>query len=249
MFEDVIVNEDPDTVAGIIVEPIGNTGGIITPTDEYFRILREICDRHDVLLIYDEVITGYGRTGAMFAAQTFGVTPDIICAGKGLSSGVMPLGAMMAREEMGEAFYGPVEAEVNFAHGHTYAGNPLACAVGMAVVDEIAEKGLAEKARELGDYMAEKLEGLKKYGVIREVRGKGLIRGVELVRNTEGMEPFPQLGQALKKTALENGLVMRIDPNWFAVAPALIAEQGDIDEMCELVEKSLKEALERVAVG
>ena len=249
MFEDVSVNEDPDTVAGIIVEPIGNTGGIITPTDEYFRILREICDRHDVLLIYDEVITGYGRTGAMFAAQTFGVTPDIICAGKGLSSGVMPLGAMMAREEMGEAFYGPVEAEVNFAHGHTYAGNPLACAVGMAVVDEIAEKGLAEKARELGDYMAEKLEGLKKYGVIREVRGKGLIRGVELVRNTEGMEPFPQLGQALKKTALENGLVMRIDPNWFAVAPALIAEQGDIDEMCELVEKSLKEALERVAVG
>ena len=249
MFEDVIVNEDPDTVAGIIVEPIGNTGGIITPTDEYFRILREICDRHDVLLIYDEVITGYGRTGAMFAAQTFGVTPDIICAGKGLSSGAMPLGAMMAREEMGEAFFGPVEAEVNFAHGHTYAGNPLACAVGMAVIDEIAEKGLAEKAGELGAYMAEKLEGLKRYGVIRQVRGKGLIRGVELVRETETMAPFPELGQALKKTALENGLIMRIDPNWFAVAPALIAERGDIDEMCELVEKSLKEALERVAAG
>ncbi|MBT4502760.1 MAG: aspartate aminotransferase family protein [Gemmatimonadetes bacterium] len=247
MFEDVIVNEDPDTVAGIIVEPIGNTGGIITPTEEYFRILREICDRHDVLLIYDEVITGYGRTGAMFAAQTFGVTPDIICAGKGLSSGAMPLGAMMAREKMGEAFFGPVEAEVNFAHGHTYAGNPLACAVGMAVIDEIVEKGLAEKARELGDYMAGKLEELKKYGVIREVRGKGLIRGVELVRDTETMEPFPELGQALKKTALENGLVMRIDPNWFAVAPALISERGDIDEMCELVETSLKGALERVA--
>ena len=248
-FEDVILHEDPDTVAGIIVEPIGNTGGIITPTDEYFRILREICDRHDVLLIYDEVITGYGRTGAMFAAQTFGVTPDIICGGKGLSSGAMPLGAMMAREEMGEAFFGPVEAEVNFAHGHTYAGNPLACAVGMAVIDEIAEKGLAEKAGELGAYMAEKLEGLKRYGVIRQVRGKGLIRGVELVRETETMAPFPELGQALKKTALENGLIMRIDPNWFAVAPALIAERGDIDEMCELVEKSLKEALERVAAG
>jgi adenosylmethionine-8-amino-7-oxononanoate aminotransferase len=249
MFEDVIVNEDPDTVAGIIVEPIGNTGGIITPTEEYFRILREICDKHDVLLIYDEVITGYGRTGAMFAAQTFGVTPDILCAGKGLSSGAMPLGAMMAREGMGEAFFGPVEAEVNFAHGHTYAGNPLACAVGMAVIDEIVEEGLAEKAGEMGAYMAEKLEGLKKYGVVREVRGKGLIRGVELVRDTESMAPFPELGQALKKTALENGLIMRIDPNWFAVAPALIAQREDIDEMCELVEKSLKEALKRVAAG
>jgi len=244
LFEDVIVSEDPDTVAGIIVEPVGNTGGIITPTAEYFQILREICDRHDVLLIYDEVITGYGRTGAMFAAQTFGVTPDIICAGKGLSSGVMPLGAMIARQDMGDAFFGPVEADVNFAHGHTYAGNPLACAVGLAVIDEIETQGLAARAAELGDYLAAKLEGLKQYGVVREVRGKGLIRGVELVRDTDSNAPFPELGQALKKTALANGLVMRIDPNWFAVAPALISTEGDIDEMCELVNQSLKDALE-----
>lgn len=246
MFEDVIVNEDPDTVAGIIVEPIGNTGGIITPTEEYFRILRDICDRHDVLLIYDEIITGYGRTGGMFAAQAFGVTPDIICGGKGLSSGIMPLGAMMAREGMGEVFFGPVEEDVNFAHGHTYAGNPLACAVGMAVIDEIAEKGLAQRAGVLGEYLASKLDELKKFGVVREVRGKGLIRGVELVRDTQTMEPFPELGRELKKTALENGLIMRIDPNWFAVAPALIVEESDIDEMCDLVERSLKVALERV---
>ena len=246
MFEDVIVNEDPDTVAGIIVEPIGNTGGIITPTEEYFRILRDICDRYDVLLIYDEIITGYGRTGGMFAAQAFGVTPDILCGGKGLSSGIMPLGAMMAREEMGEVFFGPVEEDVNFAHGHTYAGNPLACAVGMAVIDEIVEKGLAERAKELGEYLVSKLEALKKFGVVREVRGKGLIRGVELVRDTRTMEPFPELGKALKKTALENGLVMRIDPNWFAVAPALIVEKDDIDEMCDLVERSLMAALKRV---
>ena len=95
MFEDIIVNEDPDTVAGIIVEPIGNTGGVITPTDEYFQILRDICDRYDVVLIFDEIITGFAKTGNLFAAETFGVTPDIICAGKGLSSGAIPLGAMM----------------------------------------------------------------------------------------------------------------------------------------------------------
>ena len=146
-FEDVIISEDPATVAGIILEPVSNTGGIITPTDEYFQIIRDTCDRHNVVLIYDEIITGFGRTGAMFAAHTFGVTPDIICGSKGLSSGAIPLGALMAREGMGEYFYEPGE---NFAHGHTYAGHPLACAVGIAVVDEIVERGLDTHARELG---------------------------------------------------------------------------------------------------
>jgi adenosylmethionine-8-amino-7-oxononanoate aminotransferase len=248
MFEDVILLEDPETVAGIIVEPIGNTGGIITPTDEYFQILREICDKYNVLLIFDEIITGYARTGNMFAAQTFGVTPDIICGGKGLSSGAIPLGAMIAREDMGETFLGPAEQEVSFAHGHTFAGNPLACAVGLAVLDEIVEQGLEAKAREIGDYLTTKLEGLKKYGVIREVRGKGMLRGVELVRDTQKLEPFPELGRALKRTALNNGLIMRIDPTWFAVAPALIAERSDIDELVDLIERSLLDALELVGV-
>jgi len=248
MFEDTIVMEDPETVAGIIVEPIGNTGGIITPTDEYFQILREICDKYNVLLIFDEIITGYARTGNMFAAQTFGVTPDIICGGKGLSSGAIPLGAMLAREDMGEVFLGPAEDEVSFAHGHTFAGNPLACAVGLAVLDEIVEQNLEAKSRSLGDYLANKLEGLKKHGVIREVRGKGMLRGVELMHDSQGMQPFPELGRALKRTSINNGLVMRVDPNWFAVAPALIAEKSDIDEMVDLIERSLLDALEQVGV-
>jgi len=244
LFEDAIINEDPDTVAGVIVEPIGNTGGIITPTTEYFEILREICDRHNVLLIFDEIITAWGRTGEMFAAQSFGVTPDIICGGKALSSGVLPLGAMIAREEMAEAFRGSPDEELNFSHGHTYAGNPLGCAVGTAVIDEIVESGLTARALELGDYLAQKLEGLKKYGVVREVRGRGLLRGVELVKDVESMEPYPELGRALKKTALENGLIMRIDPNWFALAPALVASREEIDELADLVERSLRAALE-----
>jgi adenosylmethionine-8-amino-7-oxononanoate aminotransferase len=233
-------------VAGILVEPIGNTGGIITPTDEYFQILREIADRHNVLLIFDEIITGYGRTGDMFAAQTFGVTPDIICGGKGLSSGAMPLGAMIAREELGEVFLGPAEHEVNFAHGHTFAGNPLACAVGLAVIEEIQEQQLDRKAREVGDYLTTKLEGLKQYGVVREVRGKGMLRGVELMKANGSRAPFPELGKALKRTAVANGLIMRVDPTWFAVAPALIAEKPDIDELCDLIERSLLDALEQV---
>ena len=248
MFEDVILMEDPETVAGVIVEPIGNTGGIITPTDEYFQIIREICDKYNVILIYDEIITGFGRTGHMFAAQTFGVTPDIICGGKGLSSGAIPMGAMIAREKMGDVFFGRVEDEVNFAHGHTFATNPLACAVGIAVLDEIQENHWDQNAQVMGDYLAGKLEGLKKHGVIREVRGKGLLRGVELCKDPETKTPFPELGHALKKTALNNGLIMRVDPNWFAVAPALIVQKDQIDELFELIERSLLDALEMVSV-
>ena len=246
MFEDAIINEDPDTVAGVIVEPIGNTGGIITPTEEYFHLLREICDRHDVMLIFDEIITGWGRTGSMFAAETFGAIPDIICSGKALSNGTIPLGAMIAREDMAEAFKGDPAAGLNFAHGHTYAGSPVGCAAGLAVINEIVEKDLAARAGKMGAYLAEKLEGLKKYGVVREVRGRGLIRGVEFVKDTNGLQPFPELGMALKKTALQNGLIIRVDPTWFAVVPALVISKDEVDEMCELIDRSLQEALAMV---
>ena len=245
-FEDVIVHEDPSTVAGIILEPVSNTGGVITPTQEYFQILREICDRHDVLLIFDEIITGWGRTGEMFAAQTYDVVPDMICSGKGLSSGAMPLGAMMARLGMAECFQ---QADKdNFAHGHTYAGHPVGCAAGIAVVEQIIEDKLDKRAGELGERLAAGLEKLKQYGVVREVRGKGLLRGVELVRDTESNEPFPELGLALKKTALANGLLLRVDPSWFAVGPALIIDEAGIDEMCDLIDKSLVDALAIVRV-
>jgi adenosylmethionine-8-amino-7-oxononanoate aminotransferase len=249
MFEDVIVSEGPETIAAILIEPICKTGGIVTPTEEYFRIIRDICNRYNVLLIFDEVLTGFAKTGKMFAAQTFGVMPDIISSGKALSSGVMPIGVMAAREDMGEAFYGPMDTGVEFAHGHTFAANPLACAVGMAVIDEIVEKELDKKAQRLGRYLVKRLEGLKKYGVVREVRGKGILQGVELVEDAATMEPFPEnckLGDALKHTSAKNGLIMRISPDWFAVAPPLIAEESDIEEMCDLIEKSLKDALEIV---
>jgi adenosylmethionine-8-amino-7-oxononanoate aminotransferase len=245
--DDLIVAEDPETVAGVIVEPIGNTGGIITPTMEYFTMLRNTCDHYNVILIFDEVVTGFGKTGAMFAAQTYGVTPDIICCGKGLSGGMIPLAAMIAREDMAEAFWGTEEDNVQFAHGHTFAGNPLACAVGIAMIDEIVEKRLDARARSLGEYVRIRLEGLKKYGVVREIRGKGVLLGVEFVKNTRTLEPFPELGMAMKKTAVKNGIILRIDPSWFAVCPALIATETQFDEMCDLIEKSLREALEQVS--
>jgi adenosylmethionine-8-amino-7-oxononanoate aminotransferase len=198
------------------------------------------------MLIFDEVITGFGRTGAMFAAQTYCVTPDIICSGKGVSSVSIPLGTMIARQDMADAFYGRPEDDIQFAHGHTFAGNPLACAVGIAVLDEIVENRLDRRAEQFGRLLADRLEKLKRYGVVREVRGKEPLRGVELVRDTNTMEPFPELGKALKKTALNNGLIMRIDPSWFALAPALICTESDIEELCDLVDRSLQDALKGV---
>jgi adenosylmethionine-8-amino-7-oxononanoate aminotransferase len=247
--EDTIVHEDPDTVAGVIVEPVGNTGGIITPTAEYFQILRRICDKYNVILIFDEVITGFGKTGSMFAAQTYGVTPDIICSGKAMSNGTVPAGAMIAREDMADAFWGAPEDRLEFAHGHTFAGNPLACAASIAVIDEIVENRLDDKAGELGDYLTQRLERLARYGVVREVRGKGILRGVELVKDTASMAPWPELGTALKKSAIRNGIIMRIDPTWFAVSPALTATTAEIDEMCDLIERSLAEALDIVSAA
>lgn len=245
--EDVILHEDPATVAGFIVEPVGNTGGIITPTPEYFRMIREICDRHNVALIFDEVITGFGKTGSMFAAQTLGVTPDIICCGKGLSNGVFPIGAMIARQDMADAFYGAAEENIQFAHGHTFAGNPLAAAVGMAVIDTIEDERLDERAQRNGEYLEKRLRNLARHGVVREVRGRGILRGVELVKDTRSMQPFPELGEALKRIAVQNGLILRVDPSWFAVSPALVATEGELDEMCSLIEKSLEQALDEVS--
>jgi len=250
LVEQTIVNENPETVAAVLVEPICNTGGIVTPTPEYLQAVREACTRHNVLLIFDEVLTGFGRTGDMFAAQTFGVTPDILCSGKGLSGGVIPIGAMTARESLGDAFYGPVEADIQFAHGHTFAGNPLAAAAGIAVIDELTSRKLPEKARALGAHLRAGLEGLKRLGVVREVRGKGLLLGVELVEDPVASRPYPEgrkLGDALKKTALANGLIMRIDPDWFAVSPPLIVGESDLDELTALVEKSLRQAMDKVA--
>ena len=309
MFEDVIVNEDPSTVAGIILEPIGNTGGLITPTAEYFEIVRGICDKHKVLLIVDETITGFCKTGHMFGIDAFGVVPDIIVTGKGVSNGIVPLAAMIAQGHMADAFVDDPHSSGApskfFAHGHTFANNPLACAVGSAVLDEMVGQRLDLTAQRNGEIIFQRLSEMQaKYGCIQEVRGKGVLRGVTLVKDNAAAkpEPWPELGTALKKTALINGLIIRIDPTWFTVAPAreprppyypfplsilclhpvppscspvgkgswvtlrtfpsattaaaaaavtanlrfvtvVCAEETDIEELCDLVEKSLVDAL------
>ena len=245
----VIENENPDTVAGIILEPICNTAGIVKPTKEFFKTVRRICDKNQVLLIFDEVLTGLAKTGKMFGAQLFDVVPDILTTGKSLSGGACPMGVMTARDSLADAFFGEPEANVHFAHGHTWGGNPLASVVGIETIKIIGEEKLDKKGAALGDYLVQKLSGLKKLGIVRDIRGSGVLRGVELVVDSETNKPFPQgakLGSALKRTAIKNGLIMRIDPDWFAVCPPLIASEHDIDEMYDLIERSVVEALAMV---
>ncbi len=246
IVENVIKEEDPSTVSAFIAEPIGNTGGIITPPVEYYKILREICDKYNVLLIFDEIITGFGRTGEMFGAQTFDTNPDIICMGKGMSSGYSPIAGIAFSDRIAEAFYGTPDEEVAFAHGHTYGGNPISCAAAVASVSEIRDRNLPKNAKEMETKIVSRLKELEPLGCIGDVRGKGLLIGVEFVRNVKTKEPFPEdfkFGIRVGKEAIKRGLILRADPSWLAFAPPLIITKDEIDGMMDIFVESLKKVL------
>jgi adenosylmethionine-8-amino-7-oxononanoate aminotransferase len=243
----VIEMEDPATVAAVMVEPIGHTGGIISPPLEYLPILRELCDRYNVLLIFDEIITGAGRTGHLFAAETFGVIPDVLCTAKGLSGGYAPLSAMICRRGIADAFWGPLSENPGFVEGHTFEGNPISCAAGIAVLREILERDLCGNARVQGERLRAGFERLaKKYGVIGDIRGKGLLQGIEFVRDVKTKEAFPAdvaFGVRVGRRALANGLLCRFDPNWIAFGPPLVVTAEQIEEMLAVLDRSMGEVL------
>jgi len=246
IVEETIELEGPETVAALILEPIGNTGGVVTPPPEYLPILRDVCDRHEVLLIFDEVITGFGRTGQMFAAQTFETLPDILCMGKGISSGYAPLAAIACRDHVAAAFWGEEEDHVEFADGHTYGGNPVSCAAGLASIAEIQERQLPERARALGSQLLHRLEAVQELGVVGEIRGRGLLIGVEFVKDPATKEQFPadnKLGARIGRRAMEKGLIVRFDPDWIAFAPPLVMTDGEMDLMMDIFTECAREVL------
>ena len=182
----------------------------------------------------------------MFAGQTFGVTPDIMCMGKGMSSGYIPLAGIAFRDHVAQAFLGRPEDEVEFSHGHTYGGNPLAAAAGLACLNEIVERDLCARAREMGDYLRGRLESLRDFGILGEIRGKGLMVGVELVKDPDSKEQFApgvDFGIQVGKTALKKGLLTRFDPHWIAFAPPLIIGREQIDLLTDIFTESIEETL------
>jgi taurine--2-oxoglutarate transaminase len=239
-----------ERVAGIIFEPVTGANGIIVPPAEYFPTLREVCDRWGILMIADEVMSGFGRTGRWFAMDHWGVVPDIMTMAKGITCGYVPLGAAIARENIGNRF-----KEQFFSHGATYAGHALACATAIRVIQVYQEDGLLENSERMGTYLLDRaLELKEKHPCIGDVRGLGLFVGLELVKNRKTGEPLmpvaakvvpgmnPKLEVARK--LVELGMIaMAANPsNIIAMAPALIVTKDEIEEGIAIMDKALEAA-------
>jgi adenosylmethionine-8-amino-7-oxononanoate aminotransferase len=241
-FEEVIRREDPATVAAVIVEPVMNVEGLIIPPASYFQALRDICDKYNVLLIYDEVITGFGRTGKMFFSEHIGVWPDLLCVGKGISGGYAPLGATIVADKVAQSFWGDTEDNVQFNAGHTFAGNPLSCATGIAVLDYIQQRHVLEHVATTGPYLAGKLRALKdQFPQIVDVRGLGLWWGVEFKQDNPGGLPRNDIGRRVERAARECGLIVRGASDMISVAPPLTITVEQIDALIDRLVVALNE--------
>ena len=247
-YIDQVIELEGGQVAGIIFEPVPGANGIIVPPDEYFPRLREICDKWGILMIADEVMTGFGRTGKWFAIDHWDVVPDIMTMAKGITCGYAPLGATIARKHIGDRF-----KEQFFSHGATYAGHALACATGVRVVQIYQEDNLIENSAKMGEYLLEKALELKdKHPSVGDARGIGLFVGLELVKNRKTREPLipldakvrPGLNPKLEvaKRLVELGMIaMAANPsNIIAMAPPLIVTKDEIDEGVSIMDKALE---------
>ncbi len=231
LIEQAIVEEHEETVAAVIAEPVMLSAGVHVPHPEYFPRLRELCDRHNVLLIYDEIITGFGRTGRLFGAERVGAWPDILSCGKGISGGYAPLSAILIADRVAEAFWGEPEAGVQFWAGHTFGGNPVACAVGEAVVRYMLDHDLVGNAERVGNYLAERLNDLaERLPAVSEVRGVGMLRGVAFTA---------PIGHQVYDAARRLGLLTRPGGDWVGIAPPLCTTRDEADEIAAILEEAI----------
>ena len=231
-LERLVGLHDASTIAAVIVEPVAGSTGVLIPPKGYLEKLRAICDKYGILLIFDEVITGVGRLGAPFAVDRFGVTPDIVLTAKGVTNGVIPMGAVFVKKEIYEAFMTGPEHMIEFFHGYTYSGNPMAAAAGLATLDTYEEEGLLTRGTELADYFADGLHSLKGLPHVVDIRNCGLVGAVEL-------EPIPgeptKRGFAAFLKAFESGLMLRTTGDTIAMSPPLIIEKPQIDFLFDTI--------------
>jgi len=245
-LEELIIREDPDTIGAMIVEPMMGVGGVLLPPEGYFQKVQAVLDRYDVLLIDDEVITGFGRTGNTWGAQTFHMKPTTITAAKALSSAYLPIGAVLVPEFM----YGPI-AEVSgevgmFGHGFTYSGHPVAAAVALKTLQIYEERKLYEHVRRMTPLFQSRLNGLAEHPLVGEARGVGLVGACELVQNKDTKAAFdPKLGVGSKCMAFcqNHGLIVRAIGDAVAVCPPYIVTEDDIDDIFGRFERGLADTL------
>jgi taurine---2-oxoglutarate transaminase len=243
-LEEILRYEGPHTVAAVIMETITGTNGVIVPPDGYLESIREVCDRHGIVLIFDEVMGGFGRTGRWFACDHWNVAPDILTFAKGVNSGYVPLGGMVMSDAIAEWIH-----DKPFQGGLTYSGHPLACAAGVASIEAFREEGIVENSAAMGEVLREELTKLAdKHPSIGEVRGKGLFVGVELVRDRKTREPlvpFNAGGEAagpvvrMTKAAMERGLYLFVHWNVIMVVPPLVITRDELEEGLAILDEVL----------
>ncbi len=235
-----------ETVSAVIVDPVMAAAGVLVPVKEYYKRLREICNKYEVLLIFDEIVTGFGRLGTMFASNYYGSVPDIVCLGKGMASGYAPLSATVVTDRIADAFKGEEREDTEFLHGTTYGGHPLACAAGLAVTDEIIKQRLPENSRSMGDYLMKSLTGLmEKHTTIGDIRGLGLLVGVEFVRDRKTKKMFDKdklVAPLIRKLAFQRGLIIRGSAHVLTLAPSLIVKRSELDRIVGILDQCISKA-------
>jgi len=248
-LERIIQREGADTIGAFIAEPIQGVGGVIVPPAEWLPRIREICTKYNILMACDEVITGFGRTGSMFASVGFGVTPDILVSAKGVTSGYLPLGLVLFKEEIFQTFMA-TEDDYAFWHGYTYTGHPTVCAAGLANLEIIEREKLVQKAREQGKYLRKKLETLRSMPIVGDIRSQGLIAAVELVKDKETKELFPadmQIARKVWECALDHGVICRVaGANNIALCPPLIITKEQIDELVTTIGNAISAVMAEI---
>jgi len=243
----LIVAEGPETVAAFFAEPAMGTGGVVLPPKTYFEKIERVLKKHDVLLVADEVITGFGRTGNWWGTQTYEMHPDIITCAKALTSAYMPLSAVLLSERIYEGMRAQSEKIGVFGHGYTYGAHPVACAVGVETLRIYEEDGVIDGVKALGDHMGKLFSPLIDHPLVGEVRGVGLMWGVELVRSKKTREAFApelQFGLGVQNHAFENGLVCRSLGSAIAFAPPLISTTAQIEQISDRFKRALDTALD-----
>ncbi len=243
LVEETIELEDPRTIAALITEPVLMSAGVVVPPEGYLRGLRELCDRNGILLIFDEIITAFGRLGAMFASELLETWSDILCLGKGLSGGYAPLSAVVLSREVAGAFWGDPAAQVQFHSGHTYGANPVACAIGIAALDQIVGQDIPANAVTQGERLRAGLRRhQERHPWIGDVRGQGLLVGVEFTRDPGTRERFPAeaaIGTRVRDAARRRGLLLRASHWMLVLAPPLTISAAEVDEVVEIVGAAL----------
>ena len=248
----LIQKEGPDTVAAFIAEPVMGAGGVLVPPRTYFDKIQPVLKKHDVLLIADEVICGFGRTGRMFGSETFGLSPDIVVMAKALSSAYLPISATAISEEIYQALLTESDKLGVFAHGYTYSGHPVCCAVALETLAIMKERDLVGHVQHVGPRLQAGLRRLADHPLVGDVRGVGLIAGVELVRDkaTHGQfDPLGSVGAAFVTRAQAHGLIVRNLQDTVALCPPLIITEAEIDEVLRRFEKALGETAASLPAG